>query len=75
MRQIVRRNFLKTLAGASTASIFAELGNPSLLGHGLDAPRAATRITDVFMDLNHVHKWDQSTCPCLKGMNHKDNRT
>ncbi|MGA2609444.1 MAG: hypothetical protein ABSH01_18535 [Terriglobia bacterium] len=58
--RVARRNFIKTLAAFSTASIFADLGNPSLLGHGFDAPRVATPITDVFMDLNHIHKWDQS---------------
>jgi hypothetical protein len=58
--RVGRRNFIKTLAAFSSASIFAELGNPSLMGHGLDAPEASTRITDVFLDLNHIHKWDQS---------------
>jgi len=58
--RVPRRNFIKTLAAFSTASIFADLGHPSLLGDGFDAPSASTRITDVFMDLNRIHKWDQS---------------
>ena len=58
--RVARRNFIKALAAFSTGSIFADLESPSLLGHGFDAPRAATPITDVFMDLNHIHKWDQS---------------
>jgi hypothetical protein len=58
--RVGRRNFIRTLAAFSSASIFAELWNPSLLGHGFGAPRASARITDVFMDLNHIHKWDQS---------------
>jgi hypothetical protein len=58
-RRVARRDFIKTLAAFSTASIFADPGNPSLWGHGLVAPRA-NPITDVFMDLNNIHKWDQS---------------
>jgi hypothetical protein len=60
LRRVTRRNFIKTLAAFSTASTFADPGNPSLLGHGFDVPSAATVITDVFMDLNNIHKWDQS---------------
>jgi len=60
LRRVARRQFLKTVATFSTASIVADLGVLSLLGHGFDDPRAATPITDVFMDLNNIHKWDQS---------------
>jgi len=59
-RRVARRQFIKTVAAFSTASIFADLGNPSLWGQVFDAAGAATPITDVFMDLNNIHKWDQS---------------
>jgi hypothetical protein len=57
---VTRRQFVKTLTAFSTASIGADLGNPSDLGRKVGTPRAATAITDVIMDLNSIHKWDQS---------------
>jgi len=59
-RRVARRDFLKTIAAFSTASSIAGLANLPLSGHEFDAPSAATPITDVFMDLNNIHKWDQS---------------
>jgi hypothetical protein len=59
-KRVARRQFLKTVATFSTASIVADLGNLSLLGHESNASRSAPGITDVFMDLNNIHKWDQS---------------
>ena len=58
--RVARRDFMKTVVAFSTTAIFADSPNASLLGAGLNATRAATPITDVFMDLNNIHKWDQS---------------
>jgi hypothetical protein len=59
-RQVARRQFIKTVAAFSATSLVADLGSPPLWGQVSDAARAATAITDVFMDLNYLHKWDQS---------------
>jgi len=59
-RQVARRQFIKTVAAFSATSLVAELGRPPLWGQVVDAARGATAITDVFMDLNDLHKWDQS---------------
>jgi len=59
-RRVARRQFLKTVAAFSTASIASDSGNPLLMAHRFDASSAATPITDVFMDLDNLHKWDLS---------------
>jgi len=59
-RQVARRQFIKTVAAFSTTSLIADLCSSRLGGQALNAGRAPTAITDVFMDLNNLHKWDQS---------------
>ncbi|MFZ0961802.1 MAG: hypothetical protein WAO35_12940 [Terriglobia bacterium] len=55
-----RRRFLETVAAFSAISIATERSVPSSTGDGHSAAGTATGITDVFMDLCNIHKWDQS---------------
>jgi hypothetical protein len=51
---------MKTLGALSAVPLASELGSPLLWGGAPAARTAAGLITDVFMDLNNIHKWDQS---------------
>jgi hypothetical protein len=57
-----RRHFLKTIAtfSASAASLVAGQRHPTPMALGPGALDPHSPITEVFMDLNHIHKWDHS---------------
>jgi hypothetical protein len=59
-RRADRRHFLKTLASLSLASVAGDQLGPSLLTAAPGAGGDRTRITEVFMDLNRIHKWNGS---------------
>jgi hypothetical protein len=60
LRQFGRREFVKTLAVLPAYEVLSAMGNPAGLAHAAGVAGKFTPITDVFMDLHNIHKWDQS---------------
>lgn len=55
-----RRKFMKTIGAFSLAPALADLSANPLDAKEIRASRRVTPVTDVFMDLANVRKWDRS---------------
>jgi hypothetical protein len=60
LRRADRRHFLKAVAGLSVATVVGRQFGPSLLTAAPGVGGTLTPITEVFMDLNEIHKWNRS---------------
>src|SRR5581483_9723127 len=59
-RQSGRREFIKTVAVLPAYEALSAMGRPTDLAYAAGVPKKLTPITDVFMDLHNIHKWDYS---------------
>ena len=59
-RTFARRDFIKTVAALSTFQALSTSENPDLLAHDTPPAKKSALITDVFVDLHNIHKWDES---------------